>query len=561
MTKNNYHFFSILLFVGLFSTLTFAQQIFNRDKEDDQQNKTQFEFPSNNSMQGLMPNMVASVTEETYIVDAGDVFLVKVDVPGPALRIYPVTITADGYAPLPDTKSVFIKRKSLKEAKQAIYQALSRKNPGAIVEVFLYQLHPINVTILGAFENDIRLSLMSNSHLFDAVESAATMDKQQKLAELQNQEPLPVRNDIEVAPASIEEKAYRRVKLRRDGQEYVYDLLRFKILGDATQNPYLMERDVIIVPYKGERSHTVLVEGAVGRAFEFEHKQGDRLIDAVAFAGGLLETADSANIDLYSFEVNKTQTRNQKLDYKAAKDMLLQADDRIFVRFKANYHPKYKVELRGEVRFPGQYVIEDGETTLKQIIEKAGGLSGTAALKSSRIIRRKYRLEDRELSRLRRMTVEEMNDIERNYFRLRSRENLSVVVTDFEKLFLAENQQEDVVLRDEDLIIIPSAQKLVFVSGGIFFPGNVAFDPSLATLDYIRLAGGYNTRAQRGNVKIIKSKTGSWQDVDKTTSIEEGDIIFVPEKIDRDWWAVFKEGLIITSQLATILFIISNASK
>ena len=80
-------------------------------------------------------------------------------------------------------------------------------------------------------------------------------------------------------------------------------------------------------------------------------------------------------------------------------------------------------------------------------------------------------------------------------------------------------------------------------------------------MKYIAAAGGYNKRAKKGNVKIIKGKTGVWLDADEKVKIEEGDIIFVPEKKERDWWEMFKEGLLVTSQIATILFIVSNVSK
>ena len=516
-------------------------------------------------------NLTVSVNEKEYIVDAGDVFLIKIDVPGPATKVFPAIVTSDGHIMLPEAPSVEIKMLPLYDAKKKIYNILKDKNPDSKIEVFLYQVHPINVTILGSINETQDLTqshiqkLLSSSRLFDAVQNAipSIYSSQNFKSDLKEGKSETKVNDEEKVEqqTKIPNFTLRKIQILRNGLKQEYDLLRFKRLGDLTQNPYLLDNDIVIVPFKGEKTHSISVVGAVGQEFEFVYLPSDKLTDALNFAGGLLPTADSSRIELYRFLENGISVKKFILDFNSDFNFPLMPDDRIFARYKAQYHPESQVRIEGEVNFPGIYAIEEGKTTLTELVQRAGGLTAKAALRNAKIIRRKILLEDKELDRLKRMTVDEMNDLERSYFRLRTREDIRIVACDFEKLFTQNNLSEDVVLRDKDIIQIPEESKIVFVSGGVISPGNVVYNQSWVFKKYIAAAGGYNKRAKKGNVKIIKGKTGVWLDADEKVKIEEGDIIFVPEKKERDWWEMFKEGLLVTSQIATILFIVSNVSK
>ena len=510
--------------------------------------------------------LTASVNETEYIVDAGDVFLIKIDVPGPASRIFPVTVTSDGHVLLPEAPSVNVRMLPLDKAKNGILKILKKYNPNSEVEVFLYQVHPINVTVLGSGE-DQKLQLLSSSRLFDAVykalpaKIAAPSEKIKSIGKDEKIKPTDEETRKETESKETREIPIRRVRVLRHGEEHEYDVLRFRRQGDRNQNPYLLDNDVVIIPFEGEKTHSISIEGAVGKESKFEYLGNDKLVDVIDLAGGLLPTADSSRIELYRFAPDAISVNKSILDFKQDIDFAMMPDDRIFVRYKSQYHQKYQVKIEGEVNYPGVYAIEEGITTLTELIKRAGGLTDKALLRNAKIIRRKILLEDKELERLRRMTVDEMNDLEQSYFRLRTREDIRVVACDFEKLFGQNQLSEDVFLRDKDEVLIPEQSKIVFVSGGVISPGNVVYDQKWAYKEYITAVGGFNKKAKKGDVKIIKSKTGVWLDADKNVNIEEGDIIFVPERKERNWWEIFKEGLLVASQIATIFFIISNVSK
>ncbi len=353
--------------------------------------------------------------------------------------------------------------------------------------------------------------------------------------------------------------SYRNVILKRNNQQKTYDLLRYKLHGDLDQNPYLMEDDFIYVGYKDTLSHNISVEGGVAEPLNFEYQRGDRLIDALNFAGGLISSTDSARIELSRFELKSNMFSNQTLKFPEDSSFALDADDRIFVRNKYNYHNKFMIEIKGEVKYPGFYAIDEGKTKLTEIIERAGGFSLRASLRNAKLLRLKEKVEDKDLKRLSKMTTDKMNKIEISYFRLRTRENANLVSCDFEKLFRGNNLAEDVVLYDKDILLIPSLSNTVLVSGGIRAPGNVLFDSERNYLDYIKMAGGFNERARQGSVKIIKTKTGTWLDAEKGIPVEEGDVIFIPEREEVNWYEVLKDGVTIAAQVATIILIIQNS--
>lgn len=541
---------SFLLFLSLLLTTSLFSQDLSRlrklTEEDDNEKykallKDQLSLQAKPSTLKQATNLMTSVDENEYAVDSGDEFIIKIDVKGPAYRVFTSIVTPDGYLIIPDVPSISVKDLFLIKAKEKINSILKQNFPDALVESYLNQLHEINIDVLGSVPQPGRITFNSSNRLFDALNAAT--------------EPYQNNPKIKFKWKSL---SLRQIDLYRNGTKISYDLLRYKALAELTQNPYLKNNDVVFVNFRDSTWSTVFVSGAVGIEKNFEYRPGDRLIDALRFAGGLLPSCDSSRIEVLQFLADGVSTQNHLLSIPADSNYLLKADDRIFARYKYDHNVKKTIEIKGAVKFPGFYSIIDGKTTLTEIITQAGGFTPRASLTNARLIRRKGIISDKELQRLGRMLVEEMNDLEKSYYRLRSRENISLVACDFEKLFLHKQSEEDVLLRDEDLIMVPEILKTVFVSGGVNSPGNVAWDEQRKYRDYIQLASGFNTRARTGNIKIIKGKTGIWLDAGDEAIIEEGDVIFVPEREEIDWYKVFKESLAIASQLATIVIVITN---
>ena len=165
-------------------------------------------------------------------------------------------------------------------------------------------------------------------------------------------------------------------------------------------------------------------------------------------------------------------------------------------------------------------------------------------------------MNDPEFERLKQMSVAEMTEMEYEYFKTRSREEAPAVVVDFSKLFIDGDKARDIKLRDSDEIEIPTLSPTVNVAGQVNNPGLVRYIPGRDFEYYIDKTGGFSWNARKGKLRLIKAQTGKWVRPKKDTPIEIGDTIFVPEKQEIDYWELWKDMLLVVSQLATILIVV-----
>jgi protein involved in polysaccharide export with SLBB domain len=243
-------------------------------------------------------------------------------------------------------------------------------------------------------------------------------------------------------------------------------------------------------------------------------------------------------------------------------DLTMQSDDVLLVRHIPEWHPEHLVEVRGEAVFPGHYAIEQNKTYLSEVIERAGGLKPDASLSQARLIRTLHTDNpDLEFERLREMPVAEMSADEYSYFKTKSKQLHEVVVVDFERLFLKNDKSEDVLLKRGDIIDIPAIQKTVYVNGLVNNPGAVQHSPGRKLSHYIDQAGGYHWNARKSRVRVIKGSTGQWLKPSKVRRIEPGDIIWVPEKPERDYWELFKDFVRISAEIATVVLVAHQVTK
>ncbi len=542
-------------FFTLFTSFIFmnsagAQISFDRIRNDDtiknllkaQTGKSFKSKLSNSSLNNKLPGNIASVNEEEYIVDAGDQFVVKIDTKGPSFKMYEPVVTPDGFLVIPEGPTVKVRYLLLKDAREKVKKSLDSAFPNAVNECYLNGIHPVSVNVIGSLPNSTQVTMLSGNRVSDAVFEALK----------------PFLQDEKYLP-QLKTMSIRNIKIIRHNQQIACDLGKFLATGAIQTNPYLMDQDVLYMAFKDTLFKTILISGAVHKETEFEFKAGDDLQTAIAFAGGLTSTADSSKIDLVRFLTNSSQFQSHTLSLPADSAYALQADDRVFVRPKYDFHKKATVRVSGAVKFPGDYAVEEGKTRLKEVIALAGGITPKANLGAAQIIRdQKDEVEDPELKRLGKVYMNEMDKIEKSYFRLRGRETAHLVACNFTKLFKEDSKEDNVLLKNGDEIHIPEVLKTVYVSGGVMKPGSVIFKPGMSYSSYIELAGGFSSRAKTYDVILIKGRTKAWMDADDDLPIEEGDTIFVPENEYWDWYEIFKDGLTITAQLISIFVLLRS---
>ncbi|HPR18891.1 MAG TPA: SLBB domain-containing protein, partial [Candidatus Cloacimonadota bacterium] len=339
----------------------------------------------------------------------------------------------------------------------------------------------------------------------------------------------------------------------------------YNILDDMNNNPYIQNGDIIYIPSKiGE----VEISGAVNKEGIYDYSPGDKLYDIINLALGLNFYADLENVEIFR---HNTQSESERIivdlsdvinNPDSQNNVALEVGDRIYVRFLPHYDENAQIMIQGEVQYPGFYSIIDAKTTLLELLEMAGGPSDMADLSNSFLQRRsKEDKQDAEFERLKNMLVEDMTEMEYQYFKAKSLELQGKFSIDFQHLWETKNPALNIVLKDKDYIFIARRSNVVQVSGQVKNPGLITYVPGKTFQYYIEKADGYAWNARKGKVQLIKANTGEKLKPGKNDIIEVQDMIFVPEKEAIDYWELAKDAFLVISQVATTILVIQNVTQ
>ena len=358
-------------------------------------------------------------------------------------------------------------------------------------------------------------------------------------------------------------------RLEEDGRRKLqYVNYREIVAGDSTQNLLLKNEDEIKVYSKLDQIHDrkISIFGEIRNPGEYDLENNMRLSDLILKAGSLTRKAYTIEAEVAKIDPGqptkflKINLQNLSNGTNGHSDILLEEDDQVFIRQIPQWEVGLTVELRGEIMFPGKYSIVRDRTHLSEILGKAGWFTDVAFLQEAMLIRPKNRLKfDKEFERLTEMRREEMSDLEYQYFVMRQNtSDINEIVVDFEKLFANRDKDEDVILENGDIIVVPKTPRVVTITGRVAKPGGVTFNPSAKLEYYLAKSGGASWDADVGKTKIIKV-SGEVLDDEDVKSFQPGDIIWVPRKSDRKFWPVFLQVVTVTAQLAAIYLIIDTA--
>ena len=281
--------------------------------------------------------------------------------------------------------------------------------------------------------------------------------------------------------------------------------------------------------------------------------------DLIAAAGGLLESAYTEQAEITRvMDGDASKVKHIKFNLQAAmlgsngENIALRSKDSINIFSIPNWQENVKVELKGEVKFPGVYTIRRGET-LSNLLERAGGFSEFAAPNAAIFTREAIRKqEQQQLAKLsedlRRdiasksfensvssnsLSYDEMNKLLND---LASVEAVGRLVID---LPLIVEDKQRLVLQNGDALYVPSKRDSISVIGEVNYATSHLFKKGITVDDYIDLSGGLKERAADERIYIIKANgsvkipsTGSWFAVNDANTLEAGDTIVVPMNAD-----------------------------
>ena len=382
----------------------------------------------------------------------------------------------------------------------------------------------------------------------------------------------------------------RGIILRRAGGKTLnIDLLKFRLNGDFKNNPYLKNDDVIIFPPSNEDKNFFTINGAVNKPGKFYFVEGDKLFDAIELAQGINKAYDKitgVEISRLSYDGNKINLIKTNIE----ENLPLQRGDQIRVLAEETQRLDFHVVVVGEVNMPGYISITKNNTTLYDVIKRAGGIKGTAFLSHSKllsgnvanyILASKFGLKIKtdeilttqeisdkllELENILMSRMSNLTEEDTSYFFAENqlRTLMSETSIDFSNLNDPNSKASNYIVNDGDIIIIPKIDNTVYVFGQVGKKGKISFKEGENYLYYVNKAGGFSDYSDE-DVIVIKGQTKEWISVtDNIVKIEPGDYIWVPKDPHRSFSFYLKQTSVyftILGSIATILLLLNQFGK
>lgn len=334
---------------------------------------------------------------------------------------------------------------------------------------------------------------------------------------------------------------------------------------------------------------TVSVQGPVVRAGNYAFREGMRASDLLFMAGIPLRQADrwvaelSRARDGRSSEVRRLELSRllssetaSPVDLKDdAANPLLEPFDQISIFAKPDYRTHRTVTLSGQVRRPGAYSLDQDRAGLRELLERAGGLTPEAMPQGAIFLRRMGSVDPEKVRAAEAAGIEAtdptssgINDILKRLSETRrqpttgqllqtpvlhglSMGNVNRMVIRLPEI-LAGDAVADVELQDGDELIVPRRTDAAYVVGEAASPfAAYKVKPGTRVRELLRMAGGPTRNADTWNIRLLKADgriLDSWVSGRK---VEPGDAVLVPQRIRRD--SSWQENLNALTPLALIL--------
>jgi len=296
---------------------------------------------------------------------------------------------------------------------------------------------------------------------------------------------------IEAAEGLTEKGSLRFIEIREQEKAVsLVDLFSFLQLGKMDEDPVLHEGQSVFVP---ARRASASIFGEVWNGGTYEFRAGETISDLIDFAHGPTPYSDSERVTLERHDSGGTvSVRSVPEDEFGAVE--LQDRDIVLIPDRRTFEGGGFVQLRGGGGREGKVYLQENETLASFI---------------PRFIR-----------------LGEGSDLNRAVIERRGPDGTATYIpVDLEKIIKGE-EAGDIPLRNGDVISVPPAEELVYVTGEVTDPGEVPFQRGLNAERYIALAGGA-TRAGGMDKLNIVSRQGTHREGDRNSPIFRGDTIVV----------------------------------
>ena len=277
----------------------------------------------------------------------------------------------------------------------------------------------------------------------------------------------------------------RRIEIqRRDGTVLRPDLLLYTLTGDVKYNPFVLDGDVVRVPF---RTLVASIAGAVNRPGNYELVGTSDLAELVELAGGL---APVATRELPVTIVRRVpEERLKRLSIRLPTGRAASVDPDLERGQRLDPGLRRAAAVGHHHRGPGR-----GRGRKRRCVSPAAAASGTVASDEASAIRRVPFAEGETV----RSILERVGgpgplaDLKGSYI-LRNRQALPI---DLYALVMFRDFKADRAVELGDTIVLPFRRQNVLIEGAVFRPGPYPYNPAFGVEQYLSLAGGLNRFAE-----------------------------------------------------------------
>ena len=331
----------------------------------------------------------------------------------------------------------------------------------------------------------------------------------------------------------LERGSFREIHIKRNNRIIsTMDLYDFLLDGRLPKLQFV-DGDTIVVT---KRRHTVVVEGDIQNAFDFEiladSVNGDKILNFARPKPGASHVAVVG--------VRKDGPISAYLPIEELSTMSLQPGDRL--KFEADQHSKTMlVRVQGEHLGPSRFSVPVNVHLLNMLqnIEVDPNLADTSAIsirRKSVAVRQKQAIEES----LRRLETASLSATSQTDAESQIRLDEAKLVADFVQrakevepegvLVVARNGEiQDLLLQPEDIITIPEKTNTILVSGAVLVPQALVYEPGASIKSYIERVGGFTDQANEKEFLIVRRNSEILKG--KNITIMPGDEIVVLPKI------------------------------
>ena len=358
------------------------------------------------------------------------------------------------------------------------------------------------------------------------------------------------------------------VLIRRDDKNGLFHYVRYSLQAvlDEKLSVYMYDRDVIYFMDSGEINYReeVQILGQVRNPGNYKYGENLSLGDLLFIAGGFKSKALSNKVILSRkvqdqnilAEVLQIETQPDYWNNANLFEIQLKPGDVVSTYENPLIREQVYVTVEGEVNNPGVYPINNRSQNLFDIYKRVGGVTDYGNLEEAVILRPLVKTISSEQSTKNKAKL--FNEIYKND--TASKSDTIVQEKQFDTIALANlNTKFDIVqimesitVQAGDRFIIPKRVNTVRISGQVYNPNLIFFNPTVNFKEYITLGGGLTSNADLSNAFVSYSNGTSKKTrvilgiFPKYPQILPGCEIIIPYKLDNR----AKDKLSLTERLA-----------